>query len=187
MYNIAQLNHDILIRNQFNYDKHNVLINELIFATGLSKNDAQYCAHSVCKWITFGIEGIYKGLITTDLKTYFKTCIDNGWVRASDGWLFESYGVSEGEFKHTFADKFNIVSQAFATLTEFKAFADTQDDLITTLRIKSFSGGYHSLLCYKINGSQIYISDTSSRGIAQFMDHFINDQNFVYATCMIDK
>ena len=184
MYDIPNLNHNIMIRNQFKYDANNVLLDELTYATGLTGDAVKRLATSVCKEITFGLEAIAKGLIKTDIKTYFKDCVDKGYVRKEDGWLNESWGISNGVFEHSFGDKFNITAQAFASYNEFIGYANTQDNLVCTLRIKSMTGGYHSLICYKLNGSQLYISDTSSRGVAVLFDHFINASNLIYITCM---
>ena len=179
-YDFDKLNNDIKIRNQYKYDKENILLSELTYATGLKGNKVKRLAHSVCKEITFGLEATAKGLIQTDLKTYFKDCVDKGYVRREDGWLNESYSVVDNVFLHTFSDKFGITAEAFGSYDEFIIYTALRKEFICTLRIVSNSGGKHSLICYKFNG-KLLISDTSGRGIAQPFEKYINKNNFLYA------
>jgi hypothetical protein len=185
-YDFDKLNNDIRIRNQYTFDKNNILLSELTYATGLKGQKVKDLAHSVCKWETFGIEAINKGLIQTDLKTYFKDCVDLGYVKKEDGWLNESYSIINGVFEHTFSDKFNIVAEAFNSYDKFIIYTGLRKELICTLRIVSKSGGKHSLICYKTN-SQLFVSDTSSRGIAEPFEKHINKDNFIYAIEMQEK
>ena len=181
---IANLDRDVAIRNQKVFDKSNVLLYELVNATGCTIPQAKDTAASVCKWLTFGLESIAKGLIQMDVQSYFKFCVEQGYVRGSDGWLNLNYGIVDGVFKTDLADKFNIQAKAFATYAEFMAYANTQTEFLGTLRIVSKTGGKHSLICYK-GGGNLYISDTSYRGIHVLFSDHIDVNNFIYYTEMI--
>ena len=178
-----KLDHDISIRNQKVFDKSNVLLYELVSATSCTIPQAQDKAATVCKWMTFGLEGIAKGFIQMDLQGFFKYCVTQGYVRGSDGWLNESYSIIDGVFQHTFSDKFNIAAKAIGSFDEFMNYANAQDSFLGTLRIVSKTGGKHSLETYKTDG-QLYISDSSYRGIHELFSDHIDKDKFIYYTEM---
>jgi hypothetical protein len=181
--NIQKLNQDIQIRNQFPKTA-NILTGELQKATEFDIDKTLKLQTSVCKALTFWIEGYNKELIKMSFTDYYKYCIDKNWIRAEDAWLNLEFGFSNGVLKTEMADKFNIKINGIANFDQFINWANTQDFFIGTLRIVSKTGGKHSLICYKYNG-KLYISDTSNRGIAELFDKHIARKNFLYFTTMI--
>ena len=177
------LNNNIKTRSQSSFTKDNVLPSELMVVCGVDEKTAKNIAGSVCKWITFGFELIEKGLFNGTIQEYFQKCIDEGWVRKTDGWLNLSWSYTDGKFEHDLGDKFGITASAIGTWKEFMDWANIQDSFIGTLRIVSKTVGKHSLICYKENGN-IYISDTSYRGIGVLLSDHIDEKNFIYFTCM---
>lgn len=182
MYSINKLNEDVQIRNQFP-KKPNLLTNELITATGFDSKKAMKLQQSVCKALTFWLEGFNKNLLNLDFTAYYKKCIDNNWIRKDDAWLNLEFGFVDNVLKTEFADKFNIKVFGINNYDEFISWANKQDHFLGTLRIVSKSGGKHSLETYK-QDSKLYISDTSSRGIGTLFSKEINSKNFIYFTML---
>ena len=177
------LNSLIEPRNQSHIGADNVLLPEVMGALSVDTATAKTFMSSTCKFLTFWIEANFKGLYTDDFPTYLKLCVKNGWVRAADAYLTESYGISDGSFQHTFADKFNINSTAVGSFDAFNTYAAGQTEFVGILRIVSNTGGKHSLICYKADG-KLLLSDTSYRGIGVDMNKFISSKNFIYFTTM---
>ena len=178
-----KLNSLIQPRNQSHIGADNVLLPEVMGALNVDTATAKRFMESTCKFLTFWIEANFKGLYTDDFPTYLKLCVKNGWVRAKDAYLTESYGISDGSFQHTFADKFNISATAIGSFNEFITFADSQDEFVGILRIVSQTGGKHSLICYKAE-NKLCLSDTSFRGIGVDLNKYITKKNFIYFTMM---
>jgi len=185
--NIIELNKNIKCRNQFVFDKQNILLGEVKNAFGCDDVQAKRFIASICKFLAFYLEAQAKGLITYDVVTYLRKCIADKLVRKDDAYVLESYGFYDGVFQHTFADYFGIKSIAFDKYDKFIEWTKTQTEYIATIRIVNRKKtGKHSLISYKQN-DKLFISDTSNRGIATPFEKEINAQNFIYATIMIQN
>ena len=182
---IIALNTDIEQRNQFP-QKPNLLTQELITATSFDTKQALKLQSSVCKAITFWFEAKHKSLLDMDFASYYKHCIDNNYIRKEDAWINLEFGYSNGILKTEYADKFNIGVSGCPDYKSFIEWSKSQTEFLGTLRIVSKTGGKHSLICYK-KADKIFISDTSSRGIASPFDVYITSMNFIYFTSLKAK
>ena len=178
---IAELNGNVKKRNQFVFDKANILLPEVKTAFGYNDVQAKKFISSICKLITFWFELNSKELSTLDVVGFLRKCVAEGWVRKDDAYINESLGYYDGVFQKTLATKFGVDAIGVNGYDEFIKWADAQGDFVGTIRIISKTGGRHSLICYKQNG-KLFISDTSSRGIGVDFHIHINKENFVYYT-----
>lgn len=181
---IKSLREMIIPRNQFEFKSNNVLLGEVKTAFGYNDVDAKIFISSICKLLTFYIEAYVKGFLVIDVVTFLRVCVNSGWVKKEDAYVNESLGFYDGVFQKSLAEKFKINAMGIGSYEEFITWSLTQKEFIGTLRIQNKSKtGKHSLIVYKNEGN-MFIDDTSSRGIDEPFEKHINIDNFVYFTML---
>jgi len=193
-YDFVELNNLIRDRNQYP-NGSNLLTRELMIGTPCGKEHALQQQASVCKEVTFWIEMFFKKFTNMLFEQFHSRCIQNNWVRATDAYLNLAYGFYNDKFKDDFSQKFNVSAMGINSFTAFIDWAKSEsefvgkseNEFVGTLRIvNSKKTGSHSVICYK-QDNQLYISDTSTRGIGVSFEKFINKDNFQYFTTMITR
>lgn len=165
-------------RNQFKTP--NLLTEEIQHAIIINQEQAIETAEGLCKVLTFWIEAYSKELIDFSFTEYYKLCIDKGYIVQSQSGLYTWMALSLDDF----ADRFDIEISEIGSFRKFCNYKKN-DEFLGTLRIKSKSGGLHSLVAFRNQAGQLKIADTSSRGIDVDLHKHINENNFKYFTEMI--
>ena len=164
-----------LVRERNQYKTPNLLTAEIQDALILNESQAIDTAKKICKVLTFWVEGFSKDLIDMDFTEFYKHCIDQKYIVQDSKGLYVWMALSFEDM----AEKFDIEVN---TIDNFRAFTKykNKDEFLGVIRIKSASGGKHSIITYRNSGNKLKISDTYRRGIDVNFFDYITEDNFLY-------